>query len=252
MGVTLALYVASVALAFYLYHGNVVWLIALAGAGQVIYQAGACFISYFQGLERLEYVGLGALARSVLYFVLGWVLVGFAKEWGLVLAMVLSNVLALAVYYYYFRSEVIFGRPFEVKFDYETGKQLVLESLPFTVNIVSGTLVVFADRFILSLARYEEVAYYALPAALVFRFNLVGADRLDLLQHILLASHADRHHQDQRSGPDDHAEGSQCETHLIAAESLVGKTEDLAVNHTRRTSFRCGRGGSCHASLVRC
>ena len=87
----------------------------------------------------------------------------------------------------------------------------------------------------------------ALPAALVFGFNLVGADGLNLIQHILLAGHADGYHQNEGSRADHHAKRSQRETDLIAAESLVGKAEDLAVNHTRRTSFRRGRRGSRHA-----
>ena len=36
----------------------------------------------------------------------------------------------------------------------------------------------------------------ALASALIFGFNLVGADGLDLIQHILFAGHADRHDQD--------------------------------------------------------
>ena len=86
----------------------------------------------------------------------------------------------------------------------------------------------------------------ALAPALVFGLNLVGADRLDLLQHILLAGHADGDDEDQGGGADHHAQRGQRETDLIAAESLVGETQDLAVNHLRRTPFRRGGGGGRH------
>ena len=79
----------------------------------------------------------------------------------------------------------------------------------------------------------------ALTAALVFRLDLVGADGLDLVQHVLLAGHADGYDEDQGGGADDHAQCGQREAYLVAAESLVGETQDFAVNHFRRTSFRC-------------
>ena len=82
-------------------------------------------------------------------------------------------------------------------------------------SMVSGSGVTFAMRWL---------------DALIFRFNLVGADRLNLVEHILLAGHADGDHQDQRGGADHHAQSGQREPHFIAAESLVGETQDLAVN----------------------
>ena len=92
----------------------------------------------------------------------------------------------------------------------------------------------------------------ALASALVLGFNLVGADRLNLVQHILLAGHADGHNQDERSGADHHSQRGQGEANFIAAESFVGKTQDFAINHAGRTSFDGGSGGSPHGSLVRC
>ena len=87
----------------------------------------------------------------------------------------------------------------------------------------------------------------ALAAALVFGLDLVGADGLDLAQHVLLAGHADGYNEDQGGGADDHPQRGQSEAYLVAAESLVGETQDLAVHHFRRTSFRRGGGGSRHA-----
>ncbi len=87
----------------------------------------------------------------------------------------------------------------------------------------------------------------ALAATLVFGFDLVGPDGLNLVQHILLAGHANGHNQDERSGADYHPQRGQGETNLIAAERFVGKTQDLAVNHAGRMSFGCGSGGSPHS-----
>ena len=88
----------------------------------------------------------------------------------------------------------------------------------------------------------------ALSPALVFRLNLVGADGLNLVQHILLAGHADGHDQNQGSGADDHAQRGQRETAPCCCRKSRRQSSDLAVYHLRRTSFRRGCGGGPHAS----
>src|SRR5450759_4546294 len=52
--------------------------------------------------------------------------------------------------------------------------------------------------------------------------------------NILLAGHADGYDQNQGGSTDHHPQRGQRETHLIAAESLVGEAQDFAVHHLRR------------------
>ena len=69
--------------------------------------------------------------------------------------------------------------------------------------------------------------HVALRSALVFGIDQVGPNRLNLVQHVLLARHPDGDHQNQRSRANHHAQRRQRETHLVAAESVVGKAENL-------------------------
>jgi len=68
----------------------------------------------------------------------------------------------------------------------------------------------------------------ALSATFVFGVHEVRANRLDLIQHILFAGEPDRRHQDQRRRADHHSERGKSEPDLIAQESVIGETEDLA------------------------
>ena len=88
----------------------------------------------------------------------------------------------------------------------------------------------------------------ALPSTWVFGVNHVGADGLDLVNHILLASHADGDYQDQRSCADNHAEGSQRESYFVAAKCIVGEVEDLADGHVG-SQTRTRRSADRHTAL---
>src|SRR5205823_3014420 len=82
----------------------------------------------------------------------------------------------------------------------------------------------------------------ALRAAFIFGIDKVGPNGLNLVEHVLLTSHANRYDQNEGRSPDDHAEGSEGEAHLVAAESIVGEAENLAVDETRpRRGRRCRR-----------
>src|SRR5262249_32398062 len=60
------------------------------------------------------------------------------------------------------------------------------------------------------------------------------------VEDILLAGHSNGYDQDQGSSADDHAQRGQGEANLVAAEGIVGKTENLAKHQLGRT---LGRGG---------
>jgi hypothetical protein len=74
---------------------------------------------------------------------------------------------------------------------------------------------------------------HALRPALILRVDQVGPDGLDLVQHILLAGHADGDHQNERGGADHHAQRGQKKSHLVAHEGLVSEAENLAQRHVR-------------------
>ena len=77
-------------------------------------------------------------------------------------------------------------------------------------------------------------------------FDQIRADRLDLIQDILLSRQADGDHEDKRSCTNHHAQRGKCEADLVAAESVVSKADDLAQYELGRL-FRGCRGGSGHA-----
>ncbi len=84
----------------------------------------------------------------------------------------------------------------------------------------------------------------ALRAPLILCVNQVGTDRLNLVEYVLPAGHADGDNQNQRGGADHHAQGGEGEAHLITAESVEGKAENLAEGHSRPKSV--GHEGSGH------
>ena len=67
--------------------------------------------------------------------------------------------------------------------------------------------------------------------ALVIGVDHVGADRLNLVENILLAGKADRHNQDQRGGPDHHAQGGERKADLAGSERIDRQLGDLAEEH---------------------
>ena len=86
----------------------------------------------------------------------------------------------------------------------------------------------------------------ALRPPLILCVNQVGADRLNLVEYVLPAGHADGDNQNQRGGADHHAQCGEREAHLVTAESVEGKTENLAESHSRPKSV--GHEGSSHSS----
>ena len=174
MAFLVVLYAAMMVVAYILYgsNTNVIELIAFAGVGQVLAQLGSCFITYFQGMEKLEYAGIGTLIRSFVYFVSGWLLAEYFKAWGLVAAGVLSNAVALIIFFVYFR-DMILTEDFELSIGntVQVWISLLKESVPFMGGAVLGTFGLYADRVILSITRYSDVAYYSLPLSIVYSLN---------------------------------------------------------------------------------
>ena len=73
----------------------------------------------------------------------------------------------------------------------------------------------------------------AFSTADVLRINQVGADGLDLIQHVLLARHSNGDHQDQGSRADYHPQGGQRKADFVAAKILVSESKNLANRHSR-------------------
>ena len=67
----------------------------------------------------------------------------------------------------------------------------------------------------------------ALAAADVLGINEIGADSLDLVQHVLLAGHADGDYQDQRRRANHHAQRGQREADFVATKGVVGEIENF-------------------------
>ncbi len=83
-------------------------------------------------------------------------------------------------------------------------------------------------------------------AAQVLCPNLIGANGLDLVEHILAAGHPDSDHQDERCGTNHHAQCSQDETNLVTAKSIVSEAQNFADGHVRPKAL--GHKSSSHES----
>ena len=68
-------------------------------------------------------------------------------------------------------------------------------------------------------------------AAQVLRPDLVCANGLNLVEHVLTAGHSDGDYKDEGCRTDDHAQRGQDEANFIAAESVVGEAQYLADGH---------------------
>src|SRR5262249_12925773 len=84
----------------------------------------------------------------------------------------------------------------------------------------------------------------ALRTTLIFGLDQVGANRLNLVEHILLAGHADGDNEDEGCSTNHHAERSERETYFVAAKRVVGEGENLTVDETRpRPGWSCRNTG---------
>src|SRR5262249_23720173 len=76
-------------------------------------------------------------------------------------------------------------------------------------------------------------------SALVIGYDHVRAYGLDLVQNVLLTSKANRDHQDQRGGPDHHAQSRKGEADLAGAERIDRQLGDLAEEHGLSGALQC-------------
>ena len=83
-------------------------------------------------------------------------------------------------------------------------------------------------------------------AAQVLRPDFIGANGLNLVEHILLARHANGNYKYERGSADHHTQGGQDEADLIAAKSVEGKGQYFANGHVGPKAF--GHKGSSHVS----
>ena len=80
----------------------------------------------------------------------------------------------------------------------------------------------------------------ALRSALVVGINHVGADGLQLAQHVLLSGQADGGHQDHRGRAHRHGQSRERELKFVAAEGVVGEVQDFAESN-REAALSCER-----------
>ena len=107
-----------------------------------------------------------------------------------------------------------------VQLDQRGGRRDVRHLLAYRVQVV--------DRHVI-VGRLGAVD----RSAFVVGGDHVDADRLDLLQHVLLARKADGHDQDQRRRADHHAERRERVSDLVGAEGLDGNAHRFAQDEFR-------------------
>src|SRR5579864_4463871 len=84
----------------------------------------------------------------------------------------------------------------------------------------------------------------ALRSTFILGIDHVGADRLNLVEHVLLPGHTDGDHKNEGSSTNDHSQGGERKAHLVAAERVIGETDNFPENQFRWTARR--RGSSRH------
>src|SRR5205807_10438795 len=85
-------------------------------------------------------------------------------------------------------------------------------------------------------------------AADVLGINEIGADSLDLVQHVLLAGHADGDYQDQKRRANHHAQRGQREADFVATKGVVGEIENFPYRHSRPQAS--GYGTNFHSNSM--
>lgn len=149
------------------------YLIILYGLGLI---PSALLLDWaFQGVEKMEYIGLGRILASVVY--MGLVL-WFVKSYEQLLLVpcfqVAGNLLAAGLLISIFVKN--FGLP-KLKFNFTLWRRLILQALPIGFSLVMTQIFYNIDTVILGFMRSnEEVGYYnAAYKIILFLILLIGA-----------------------------------------------------------------------------
>ena len=146
------------------------YLIILYGLGLI---PSALLLDWaFQGMEKMEYIGLGRILSGVVY--LGLVL-GFVKTPNQLLLIpcfqVAGNLLAAGLLISIFVKN--FGLP-KFRVNFVLWKKLIHQALPIGLSLVMVQIIYYADTVMLGFMRSsEEVGYYNAAYKIIFVFILI-------------------------------------------------------------------------------
>lgn len=165
---------ALVCTPFMPYSPEVIHFIYIMAFSQLLFQVGQILCGIFQATERMEHIAYGMILQSVLYCVIGFVLIdkclGNMGVAGLVYANLTSSIAILL--YYAVSAYRIAGRV-SLDFNVDLCKYLVIAGLPFGISGVLNTIYSYVDRFLLSILRYADVANYMNPYQLVMGLSFI-------------------------------------------------------------------------------
>jgi O-antigen/teichoic acid export membrane protein len=148
--------------------------IYIAALSQLIFQFSNILSSIFQAFEKMEYIAYGMILQSATFFIIGLLLIdknlGNMGVLGLVYANLISNIVLLAISVVWVRKRI---QRFKLNLNVNIGKYLVLAGLPFGIAGFLNILYSYADRFILSILHFSDVANYTMPYTLVMSLTFV-------------------------------------------------------------------------------
>ncbi len=139
----------------------------------LINQLAQSFGALFQAHERMENVAVGSVLQAVIFFVAAVFLVvsGYGVI-GLVSANLIASI-AMFLIYLYFGRWCLPGMPAGIS--QKKAISLLAASLPFTIGLVCYVVYTNADRIILSLFHYGDVANYGVPMGLIMSLTFVSS-----------------------------------------------------------------------------
>lgn len=156
------------------YSPFVIHYIYIMVLSQLLFQAALIISSVFQATERMEHIAYGLILQSILYCVIGFVLIdtnlGNMGVAGLVYANLLSS---LAMLVYFLLSAYRIVGHVSLNINREIGKYLLIAGMPFGISGILSTIYSYVDRFLLSILRYSDVANYTNPYTLVMGLSFI-------------------------------------------------------------------------------
>ena len=158
------------------------YLIILYGLGLI---PSALLLDWaFQGVEKMEYIGLGRILSSGIYLGLVFWLIRSPKQLLLVPCFqVAGNLLAAGLLFSIFVKN--FGKP-KLKFDLISWKISLKQALPIGIPIIIGPIIRYIDIVTLGMMRSsEEVGYYSAACKIVILLVMLSVVYQDAIYPVV-------------------------------------------------------------------
>jgi O-antigen/teichoic acid export membrane protein len=154
------------------------YLIILYGLGLI---PSALLLDWaFQGVEKMEYIGLGRILAGVVYVgLVFWFIKGSKQLFFIPCFQVVANFLAAGVLIFIFVKS--FGKP-RLKFDLISWGNFLWQALPLGISIIMIQIIYNIDTVMLGFMRTNvEIGYYNAAYKIILALIMVGAVYFDAI-----------------------------------------------------------------------